>query len=214
MTEPESRRVPEPDAVLAALRVDETPRRDLWAGIAERIADPAERDHLTLAEPLASELAALRAEQAPPRDLWEGVAARIAVKRSPRRRAPWWAAAASLAASLLVVFGLVVDRADPPRDAVTRAPLRPSADAFAAAVGSARGGDEAAALQHASYHPMPREARALMRANLKIVDTAEAQIERAMSADPDDAAYLQALLDSARQRQQGLRAALADPPSP
>ena len=47
---------------------------------------------------------------------------------------------------------------------------------------------------------------------MKIVDTAEAQIERAMSADPDDAAYLQALLDSARQRQQGLRAALADRP--
>ena len=41
---------------------------------------------------------------------------------------------------------------------------------------------------------------------------AEAQIEKAMAADPDDAAYLQALLDSARQHQQGLRAALAERP--
>lgn len=252
MSELDTGPVPQPGEALSALRVDQAPRRDLWVGIAERIADPAERDRVELADALGAELRALRRdaaperdlwagiaariedpalreqielpatlrdalqalprEQAPGRDLWTGIAARIDRRQPQRHRRPWLAAAASLAASLIVVLGIHVERAPAPAAAIAKTPLRPSAEVFAATIGYTRGGEEAAALRRASYRPIPREERALVRANLKIVNTAEAQIEKAMAADPDDAAYLQALLDSARQHQQGLRAALADRP--
>lgn len=203
-------------AELRAQRRDAAPAQDLWSGVAQRIAEPALRDQLTLSAALRGALPALRQDQAPARDLWPGVAARLARRSSPRRQATWRAAAASLAASLLVVVGLVVERGETAQRAgpvaSNRAPLRPSAEAFAATIGYTRGGEDAAALQRASYRPISRETRALVRANLKIVNTAETQIEKAIAADPDDAAYLQALLDSARQQQQGLRAALADRP--
>lgn len=214
-TDPQHPAVPEPSpapVALAALRRDQAPGRDLWPGIAARLADPAERDQLTLPESLATELRTLSRDLAPAQDLWAGIAARID-RRAPRRwlRLRGWAAAASLTASLLVVISLVAERR-PPTAEVAKAPLRPSAEAFAATIGYTRGGEDAAALQRASYRPMSREARALVRANLKIVNSAEAQIEKAMAADPDDAAYLQTLLDSARQQQRGLQAALAAPP--
>lgn len=203
-------------AELRALRRDAAPAQDLWAGVAQRIADPALRDQLALPETLRTALPALRHDQAPARDLWAGVVARIERRPPRRRQAMGWAAAASLAASLLVVFALVVDRDVAPANvgpvASAKAPLRPSAEVFAATLGYTRGGEEAAALRRAGYRPISRETRALVRANLKIVNTAEAQIEKALAADPDDAAYLQALLDSARQHQQGLRAALVDHP--
>lgn len=214
-TDPQRPASPEPaapSAALAALRRDQAPGRDLWPGIAARLADPAEREQLTLPEALATELRTLSRDLAPAQDLWTGIAARID-SRAPRRRLRLrgWAAAASLAASLLVVIGLVAERGQATAE-VAKAPLRPSAEAFAATIGYTRGGEEAAALQRASYRPMSREARALVRANLKIVNSAEAQIEKAMAADPDDAAYLQTLLDSARQQQRGLQAALAASP--
>ena len=207
-------------AELRALRRDAAPAQDLWTRIAARIEDPALRDHCDLPEPLLTELRELPREAVPARELWTGIAARIDAQNEGRqlrrRRAPWLAAAASLAASLVVVFGIVVERDASPEVAATKTPLRPSAEVFAATIGHVRqgglGGEEAAALQRASYRPISREERALVRANLKIVNTAEAQIEKAMAADSDDAAYLQALLDSARQHQQGLRAALADRP--
>ena len=203
-------------AELRALRRDAAPAQDLWASIAARIDDPALREHCELPQPLLTELRELPRDAAPTRELWTGIAARIERPARHRRRAPWLAAAASLAASLIVVFGIVVERDASSEIAPANAPLRPSAEVFAATIGhvsqSGRGGGEAAALQRASYRPIFREERALVRANLKIVNTAEAQIEKAMAADPDDAAYLQALLDSARQHQQGLRAALAERP--
>lgn len=252
MNQPDTRHSPPPPAeALAALRVDQAPRRDLWAGIAERLADPAERNHIELPDSLSADLRALRRDaapgqdlwaaiatriedptlreqielpaslrdalqtlprdQAPVRDLWAGIAARIEMQPA-RRRLPWLAAAVSLAASLVVVFGLVIDRDVPQRTVAAKAPLRPSAEAFAATIGYTRGGEDALALQRASFRPFSREERALVRANLKIVATAEAQIEKAMADDPDDAAYLQELLDSARQHRQGLRAALAERP--
>lgn len=197
---------------LAALRVDATPGRDLWAGIAARIDDPSLRDHCELPAPLLAALSELPRDATPARDLWSGIAARIEVRTKRPRPAPWWAVAASLAASLLVVAGLVVDRDAGSDIASAKTPLRPSAEAFAATIGHTRGSEDAAALQRASYRPISREARALVRANLKIVDSAEAQIEQAMADDADDAAYLQTLLDSARQQQQSLRAALAERP--
>lgn len=200
---------------LAALRTDAAPQRDLWAGIAARMADADLRDHVELPESLRAALLALPKDEAPAHDLWNGIAARIEVRQLRRRRRPWLAAAASLAASVVVVFGLVVNLGDAPDTAgasIAKAPLRPSAEVFAATIGRARGDADAAALRRAVYLPISREERALVRANLKIVDSAQAQIEKAMAADPDDAAYLQALLDSTRQQQQGLRAALAERP--
>ena len=47
MSEQDSTRSP-----LAELKVDLAPGRDLWAGIAARIEDPALRDHCDLPEPL------------------------------------------------------------------------------------------------------------------------------------------------------------------
>ncbi len=203
-------------AELRALRRDSVPAPELWAGIASRIEDPALRDHCTLPEAVLTGLRDLPRDAAPARELWTGIASRIAVGQVRRRRAPWLTAAASVAATLVVVFGVVVKRDGAPDSTIAKAPLRPSAAVFAATIGhipqSGRGGAEAAALQRASYRPISQEARALVRANLQIVDSAEVQIEKAMAADPDDAAYLQALLDSARQQQLGLRAALAERP--
>jgi hypothetical protein len=48
-----------------------------------------------------------------------------------------------------------------------------------------------------------------VRANLKLVNNAEAQLKRALEQDPDGE-YLRSLLASARQQKQDLRVALAD----
>lgn len=206
---------------LKALRVDAVPPPALWDAIAGRIANAEDREHCALPQALQARLAALPKDTAPARDLWPAIAARSVARplATPRRRPRLaaFAAAASLVAAVALIVqverplgGHAAEAASPAGTA--RVPLRPSAEVFAATIGYTRGGDEAAALQRASYRPMSREARALVRANLKIVNTAEAQIEKAIAADPDDAAYLQALLDSARQHQQGLRAALVDHP--
>lgn len=197
-------------AELASLRRDRAPPRELFAAIEARIADPAERAQIELPAETRQALAALRQDQTPARDLWSGIAPRIAAPhRASRRRAPWLAAAASLAASLLVVFGLLAGR-DPalPASTTGKAPLRPSADVLAATLGQGQDAE----LQPANYRPISRETRALMRANLKIVETAETQIQRALADDPEDAAYLQSLLASASAQQRHLSAELAVAP--
>ncbi len=55
-------------------------------------------------------------------------------------------------------------------------------------------------------HP---ETRALVKANLKIVDSAETQIRRAIAADPDGA-YLKSLLTTTPQQKEQLHVVLAD----
>jgi hypothetical protein len=181
---------------LVALARDQAPSRDLWPQIAARIAATVSEAEITLPEETVSCLAALARNHAPSTDLWPGIARRIEVRQRHRRRAPWLAAA-SIAASLVVVLGLLVAR-DP---ALHHAPLRAPAELLA--------GDEMRnpALLQTANRPLRSETRALVRANLKIVNGAEAQLQRALEADPN-AAYLHSLLETTRQQQRELRGAL------
>lgn len=198
---------------LSALARDQAPPRDLWAFIDARIADAAEREHFELPAEARQALKALATDQAPARELWPAIDNRIGSRRSGgATRRPWLAAVAALAACLVAAFSLVVNQG-PARSAVAdlagnRAPLRPSAEVLAATLGSGHDSE----LRTASYRPMSRETRALMRANLKIVESAETQIQRALADDPDDAAYLHSLLDSASAQQRHLSAELASIP--
>lgn len=200
---------------LLALRQDAAPPEALWAALASRIADPVERERVVLPQALQGELLALRRDLRPARELWPAIASRLHRRGGSRRPGPWMAAA-SLAAGLVIAFGLLIERrpdADLGSAASTgtvsaRAPLRPSAEVLAATLTPGRDPE----LQPASYRPMSRETRALVRANLKIVDSAETQIQRALADDPDDAAYLQELLASARAQQRHLRSELAAAP--
>jgi hypothetical protein len=154
-------------------------------------------------EPPIPGLAGLKRDRAPERDLWAGVDSRIQVQRLRRRRAPWQAAV-GIAASLLVVLSATIgvqnrhEQADPhnilhsPPQQILPAPQSPR-DAMLLPATS-------------RLHP---ETRALVKANLKIVDSAENQLRRAMAADPDDA-YLKSLLNTARQQKEQLHVVLAD----
>lgn len=201
---------------LLALRRDVAPPETLWAALATRIIDPAERERVALPQALQGELRALRRDPRPAHDLWPAIESRLHRRGGSRRPGPWMAAAASLAAGLVIAFGLLIERRPdsslgPAASAglvSARAPLRPSAEVLAATQTPGRDPE----LQPASYRPMSRETRALVRANLKIVDSAETQIQRALADDPDDAAYLQGLLDSARAQQRHLRSELAAAP--
>jgi hypothetical protein len=169
-------------------------------------------------------LAAWAAPRAPDRDLWPAVAMRIRPARSPRRRrAPQWAAAASIVAVVAVVgvhtaanryqaqapqargafdvssdAGIGSDRAIPSR------PLQ-APPALAAATLPSR----SVMLVPAAWQPLHPETRALVRANLKIVSNAENQLQRALRQDPDDT-YLRSLLATTRNQKEALRVALTD----
>lgn len=193
------------------------PERDLWAGIAARIADPADAAAIELPPALAEALRNQRQDRAPSRDLWAGIAPRISRQRDRRIRAPW-IAAASLAASMVLGLGLMLRPSQDAAPAVAaaaspaHAPLRPSAEVLAATLGSeASSRDGNGELRRAAYRPISSETRALVRANLKIVKNAESQLKRALADDPEDAAYLESLLDAAREQKGELRAALEQP---
>jgi hypothetical protein len=199
-------------AELKALRRDAPASPALWQTIATRIESSEARDHCALPASLAERLAALPRETAPARDLWPAVAARtVARTQQPWRRPMPRYAGLALAASLVVVVALLVqiERSPggvPSQAGSSKAPLRPSAEAYVATIGAPRRADPE--LLRARYRPISPEARTLVQANLQIVDSAEAQIERAMADDPDSVAELQALLDSAREQRAQLRAAL------
>ncbi|WP_022978144.1 hypothetical protein [Nevskia ramosa] len=198
---------------LSTLRRDQAPSADLWSFIEARIADPAEREHCELPAEMQQALKALATDQAPSRDLWPAIDGRIRVRRSgtvPHRR--WLAAGTALAACLVAAFSMVINHGPASSAAAgvasNKAPLRPSAEVLAATLGNGHDAE----LRTASYRPISRETRALMRANLKIVQSAETQIQRALADDPDDAAYLKSLLDSANAQQRHLSAELASNP--
>lgn len=194
MTAETSRSVPMPP--LAALAQDQAPARDLWPAIEARLALAAE--HGGGPDSDLRQLAGLARDRAPARDLWPAIEAQIALRQRQRRTAPWLAAAA-LAASLVIVLGLRVSRDPLPH----RAPLRAPVDLLAA--------DEPRnpALMQTATRPLRSETRALVRANLKIVNGAEAQLERALAEEPN-AAYLHSLLATTRQQQRELRVALGN----
>ena len=140
-------------------------------------------------------LVSLKRDMAPQRDLWPGIGSR-------RMRAPWFAAV-GIAASLLLVLSASVGiqslRGSRPE------PLH--APASLATLGTGRDVHDAALLPTTSkLHP---ETRALVKANLKIVDGAENQLKRAIAADPESA-YLKSLLESAHQQKEQLHVVLAD----
>ncbi len=183
-----------PPAALAGLSLGRTPERDLWTAIETRILESTK-----VAGEIATALPALRVDRAPGRELWPLIESRIRVQRSRRLLAPW-IAAAGLAASLVIVLGLLVRRGD----SVTHSPLRASPEVVAAMADT--GVDPA--LMPTAIHPLAPETRALLRANLKIVNSAETQLKRALVADPD-AVYLENLLAAARQQKADLRVVLA-----
>ena len=189
-------------AALAELRRAQVPPNDLWQGIAARLRPVLTNSTVDDDAVWAERLATLRVDQAPQRALWPGIESRIRARRLRQQRAPWLASAA-VAASVLVALSFQVWRSSGPQP-LHGAPLRASAEVVAAM-------QEAPdpALQQASVRSLAPETRALIRANLKIVNTAETQLRRALDADPD-AAYLENLLNSTRQQKQDLRVVLAD----
>ncbi len=143
-------------------------------------------------------LSGLKRDHAPERDLWSGIDSRIRAQRIRRQRAPWQAAVGIAASALLVLSAAIGvqnlgSHHEPLHSGGSEMPL-PAAASDNLLPTTAR------------LHP---ETRALVKANLKIVDSAENQLKRAMAADPDDA-YLKSLLVTARQQKEQLHIVLAD----
>lgn len=153
------------------------------------------------------ELARLPLTIAPQRDLWPAIETRIDRNIRLRRWRPVWSAAAGFAAAALIGLGAVADRhhilwQSPP--AADSEPLRAPASIAAATRPTAANG-----LMPVVAHNLHPETRALVRANLKIVSSAESQLKHAMRQDPDEP-YLKNLLATAREQKQALRVALAE----
>jgi hypothetical protein len=149
-------------------------------------------------EPPIPALAGLKQERTPGRDLWPGIDSRIRARQIRRQRAPW-IAAVGLAASLVLVLSATVGLNSLRGSGTAGPPLHGQAEQVASTD----------AMLLPATNRMHPETRALVKANLKIVNSAESQLKRAMAADPDDA-YLKSLLASARQQKQELHIVLAD----
>jgi hypothetical protein len=150
-------------------------------------------------EPPIPGLSGLKRDQAPQRELWTGIDSRIRAQRIRRQRAPWQAAVGIAASALLVLSATVGMQS-------LRQP-KPEPLLSPPGVGLSGASHDLPLLPAtARLHP---ETRALVKANLKIVDSAENQLKRALAADPDGA-YLKSLLDTARQQKEQLHVVLAD----
>ena len=153
----------------------------------------------------------LRVPVTPRHDLWPAVERRLAKAsarresgdRRPGRRvaAPYLAAAAAL----VLALGLRLEQSGWKSP---NAPLRSAADVQGPATVATAADSPAGARSPPAMRPHP-ETRALVRANLKIIASAEGDIRWAMRADPD-AQYLRNLLASARQQKDALHVVLAD----
>lgn len=144
-------------------------------------------------------LSGLKRDIAPERDLWVGIDSRIGAQRLRRQRAPWQAAVGIAASALLVLSATIGVQ----NFGAQHKPLS-SKDSDMPLAAASR--DDMLLPATARLHP---ETRALVKANLKIVDSAESQLKRAIAADPDDA-YLRSLLTTARQQKEQLHIVLAD----
>jgi hypothetical protein len=137
-------------------------------------------------------LSGLRLDREPERDLWPGIAARL-----PARR-PVWIARVSYAAAAVLVMGVsmhLLFNVAPQRGGPVATPLAAATVAMAPA--------------RAPLH-VQNGNRALVQANLKIVDDAEKQLEQALRHAPDSEP-LKRLLDATREQRRGLRQLLARP---
>lgn len=149
-------------------------------------------------QPPVPGLTALKKDQAPQRDLWPGIDSRIRAQRVRKQRAPWLAAvgiAASLVLVLSASIGLQSLRGS------RQAPLHAPSNLPVIAAS-----DNSLLPATNRMHP---ETRALVKANLKIVDSAENQLKRAIAADPEGE-YLKSLLTTTRQQKEQLHVVLAD----
>jgi hypothetical protein len=149
----------------------------------------------------------LRRDHAPQRDLWPGIESRVRARRARAWRTAWLVAA-GFAAVALVGTNAVLNRVHAPLDGQP-APLRAPAEIAAATLPSRNPAMVQAVVHH--WHP---ETKALVRANLKIVNNAEAQLRKAIETDPDSE-YLHSLLAATHQQRKNLKYQLAlnDPPA-
>jgi len=150
----------------------------------------------------------LRMEREPGHDLWPAIQARIGQQarcapppRVPAVRRRWlpMAAAAAVTAVIAGLIGVRYQLQGPPDQAPTQvaaasAPDSAQADATARIV----------AMQAPASSSMQGANRALVKANLKIVRSAEDQLRQALATDPDDR-YLQSLLLSTQNQKLHLR---------
>lgn len=118
--------------------------------------------------------------RSPERDLWPGIEARLAPRRSRRYALVQFALAASLVAGLAAVFTVGL------RDAALTA-----------------SGLEIATAPRA----LADDSRAIVEANLSLVEQAERELHKALKQKPESAT-LRSLLQSAEHRQRALRAML------
>lgn len=159
-------------------------------------------------EPAHPGMDRLRAPRAPRRDLWPEIEARLTPRALPVRQSRWqrpmWLAAAGFAGIAVMTAAVLTQR--PQRAVATDvAGLRAPPAVVAATLPTT-----SASLQPAAIvRPVHPETRALVKANLKLVNNAEVQVRKAMQSDPD-AAYLQSLLATAHQQKKSLQVALSD----
>jgi hypothetical protein len=166
-------------------------------------------------------LSGLSMEREPEHDLWPAIQARIRANAQPvrservlrpqRRWLPLAAAAAITAviAGLIGVRQLQTPSPDAPvtvastSEQIQKAPTSVAqADAPAADDGL-----QMVSMKAPSRDEMQGASRALIKANLKIVKSAESQLRQALASDPNDA-YLQNLLLSTQTQKQHLRGLL------
>lgn len=182
---------------LERLTMEREPSRDLWAGIEARL--DARKEGRTQPAPVQQPAFGAKATR-------------------PRRRSwlPMAAAASFMAAivSLMLIGKLPVNistagsMADPDGAAQPLiASAEPATAKLARSVAASTAFDGEAQAVPASWRSAPvelrKQNRGLIKANLKLVDNAEAQLRRAMAEDPQSA-YLQRLLVTTQGQQQNL----------
>lgn len=169
-----------------------------------------DNEHEDELPPIAG-LKGLSMEREPEHDLWPAIQARIQAPAAPQRVAPprrRWLPLAAAAAVTAVIAGLIgVRQLQTPPAASPVSVAAVSGDAptqvAGADVPAASDGLQTVAMKSISRDEMQGANRALIKANLKIVRSAESQLRQALAADPNDA-YLQNLLLSTQTQKQHL----------
>jgi len=135
----------------------------------------------------------------PERDLWPDIASRLPPQR--KRGAPLWALAAA-ASVLAAVGGFVAWQVQDPRLSDTPIDVAPASVAAATL-------NPGASRQYVAMATHQPGDRALVKANLRIVDDAQSELRRAIATDPDSA-YLRRLMSQTESRQRELRELLGE----
>lgn len=156
-------------------------------------------------------------QRMPERDLWPELSSRLQPRRVRRwpRVTGYWALAASLAATA-AGWVLLQQPAIDPRLALSpmeaAAPRGLSSPLVSVAPTPTSTATGASGMHYVSLAAQQPDQRALLKANLRIVDDAETQLRDAMVSDPQSQ-YLQRLMQRTEQRQQELRAMLESEPA-